>query len=365
MADLTTILDNLRADGTLQRIAVDPRTQFGIVGQPPLMGATILPEVTVPANAFTETEIRYRTFVANDGTRYSPVQKRPSGLLTGEFTVVLGNSDVGADFTAKDYEGLLRYLQSNQDMTATAAVINWVLRSINLPLVVKNEVQRWQAIVGASVVRAGDNGYSETVTYSNPAGHRVSAGGTWSNNTYDPYDDIQAGANKLYDKGFLVGRIITTRKVLTIMARNAKIASRAGQVRVLSNTDIIGRATIADINQMMQADGLPAFETYDNTYEDLSGIKRYLAEGTMIFIATTGRDIATQAAGTFPLPAFQRGTELGYTAIGTATGQLNPGRVVRVEAYENKPPRLEGEGWQTSLPVLTEPEAVFVITGIA
>jgi hypothetical protein len=364
MADLKTLLDSMTADGALTRIATDPRGQFGLPDRP-LVGATILPEATVESNAFVETEVRYKTFVANDGTRYSPVQKRPSGILTGEFTVVLGNQDTGAEFTARDYDGLLKRLESNQSMDAIASVTNWVVRTLNLPLAQRNEVQRWQAIVAASVVRQGDNAYSETVTYPNPSGHRVSAGGTWSSNSYDPYDDIQAGANKLYDKGFTVGRIITTRKTLTILTRNAKIAARAGQVRVLSASDVIGRASIADINAMMQADGLPPFETYDGLYEDLSGTRRYLAEGTMVFIATTGRDEATQAIGTFPMPAFARGTELGYTAIGRAAGQSAPGRVIRVEAFQNKPPRIEGEAWATSLPVITEPEALFVISGIA
>lgn len=364
MANLKALLDSMSADGTLARIAQDPRGQFGLTTQP-LLGATILPERLVPTNAFVEMNVRYKTFVANDGTRYSPVQKRPSGLLTGQFTVVLGNQDVGAEFTAEDYDGLLKYLDTRQDMTAIAALTNWGVRSINLPLVQRTEIQRWQAIVNGSVVRNGDNGFTETVTYPNPTGHRVTAGGTWSNNTYDPYDDIQAGANKLYDKGFQLGRIITTRAVITKLARNAKIAARAGQVRVLSTTDIVGRASIADINAMLQADGLPPFETYDGMYEDLSGTKRYLAEGTMVFVATTGRDEATQAVGTFPMPDFQRGSELGYTAIGRAAGQTDPGRVIRFDAFDNKPPRIEGEGWATSLPVLTEVEALYVISGIA
>jgi hypothetical protein len=32
---------------------------------------------------------------------------------------------------------------------------------------------------------------------------------------------------------------------------------------------------------------------------------------------------------------------------------------------EDKPPRVESEGWQTSLPVLMEPEAVVVINSIS
>jgi hypothetical protein len=37
---------------------------------------------------------------------------------------------------------------------------------------------------------------------------------------------------------------------------------------------------------------------------------------------------------------------------------------VRAEHKEDKPPRIEAQGWQTSLPVITEPEAIGVLTGI-
>ena len=45
--------------------------------------------------------------------------------------------------------------------------------------------------------------------------------------------------------------------------------------------------------------------------------------------------------------------------------QAAPGRVIRSEAFESKPPRIEAEGWQTSLPVVTDPEAVAVIESIS
>jgi hypothetical protein len=56
---------------------------------------------------------------------------------------------------------------------------------------------------------------------------------------------------------------------------------------------------------------------------------------------------------------------LGYTAIGRGAGQASNGRVIRAEAFDNKPPRIEAEGWQTALPVITEPEALAVISSIS
>ena len=55
---------------------------------------------------------------------------------------------------------------------------------------------------------------------------------------------------------------------------------------------------------------------------------------------------------------------IGYVGVGRAVGQRAPGRVVRVEAFNNKPPRIEAEGWQTTLPVIADPESIAVIKGI-
>ena len=79
-------------------------------------------------------------------------------------------------------------------------------------------------------------------------------------------------------------------------------------------------------------------------------------------MATTGQDESIDLGDTNSLMV---ANTLGYTALGRAAGQAMPGRVLRMEAFENKPPRIEAEGWQTSLPVITNPEAIAVITSIS
>ena len=79
--------------------------------------------------------------------------------------------------------------------------------------------------------------------------------------------------------------------------------------------------------------------------------------------ATTGRDQSIDLADQEPLIVFDT---LGYTAIGRAAGQTNAGRVIKTRVIDDsKPPRIEGEGWQTSLPVIQEPEALYIIQGIS
>lgn len=358
--DLITLVNDMSSDGYFTRIAQNRQAQFGLP-QRRYLGASILPERQVPENAYREDAIRYRTVIANDGSRYSPAQKKSSGQLVGSMLVELGNQDIAQELTGQDYDALIKFLNTNASMEAVAALINWTDTTINQALIQLLEKQRWEAIVDAQVTRVGDNSFREVVSYPNPAGLRVNAGGTWSSDAYDPFDDISATADKFYDTGHTLSRIIASRKVVSILTRNAKIAARAGSVRVLSSSDIIGRVSQAQLNSMLQADGLPPIETYDLLWRSETQTGRFLPDDAMVFISTTGQDTTIDWGDS------QRyvSDTLGYTAIGRPVGESAPGRVIRMWPFNNKPPRLEAEGWQTSLPVLTEPEAIRTIRAIA
>jgi hypothetical protein len=357
--DLYTLVQQMNADGYFTRIARDPRAQFG-PPQRTYLGAQLLPEREVTENAYREDAVRYRTVIANDGSRYSPAQKKSTGELIGTMLVELGHQDIARELTGQYYDALLKFLMTNASMEAIAQIIGWVETVINRALIELIEKQRWDAIVGAQVVRRGDNGFTETVTYPNPAGQRVAAGGAWSNDTYDPYDDIVGMADNFYDKGYELTRIIASRRVVSILARNQRIAARAGSVRVLSNSEIFGRVSQAELNSALQADGIPAIETYDLLYRTQTGSARFLPDNAMVFVSSTGQD---QSVDWGDNQRFVPDT-VGYTAIGRAVGQASPGRVIKMWPKDDKPPRLQAEGWQTSLPVLTEPESVGVISGI-
>ena len=363
MADIAGLVNQLMTDGTVPTLALNPQAQFGIAPRR-YLGAELLPERTVDENAYREESIIYRTVIANDGTRYSPTQKKGAALI-GSFLVELGNSDIATEFTSRDYDALLKMLQTRPTMDAAATLLNWLDRTVNLALIEKNEKQRWEAIVNASVVRSGDNGYSEPVPYSNPANHRAAAGGTWSNDSYDPFADILAMADLLESKGYTVGRIITSRTVLSILAGNDKVKARTGVATINASGQIsatAGRATRDAMNLALERDGLPPIETYDLQYRTQTGTGYFLSRSAFVLVATTGQDESIDLGDTNSLMVENT---LGYTAIGRATGQAAPGRVLRMEAKQDKPPRIEAEGWMTSLPVVTNPEAVAVITSIS
>ncbi len=362
MADLATIVNTMRADGTFDTIARNRRAQFGRTGRM-YKGPSLLPERLVEENMFREEAIRYRTVIANSGTRYSPTQMK-SGDIVGSFLVELGESDIARQFDSKVYDSLLRYLQSNQTMDAVASITNWLDTTVNLALIELEEKQRWEAIVDAAVVRTGDNEYAETVSYSNPAGHRAAQSAAWSTDSTDIYENIFTMADLLKSKGYTVNRMFTSSSVLAIMAGNNTVKTRTGIAVVNTSGQIqsaSGRATRDNINAAFQSDGLPPIETYDMQYRTQTGSGYFLKRDVFVLVATTGQDETIDFGDSeelFP-------DTLGYLAIGRAAGQSAPGRVIRAEAKEDKPPRIEAEGWQTSLPVIQHPEAIAVITGIS
>lgn len=367
--DLMTLVRQLMADGTVARIARNPLAQFG-TPEAPLLGATLLPEQTTLVNEYRETAIRYRTVIANAGSRYSPVQIKDGSVLSGEMLVTLADEDIGAQFTGRDYDALITLLGQRPAMDAAVRLINWLDVAVNRALVHLTEKQRWDAIVDAQVVRKGDNGYTETITYSNPSGHRVNAGGTWSDNNYDPYPDIIAGAQKLADKGYMVSRMIASRKVAYILARNAKMQGRVGGRIVVTPGGAMQSqprplVTLAELNAIFNADGLPTLELFESRYRDYAGTHRFLADTALVMVATTGREQVITETN------IENGNleiipdTLGYTAIGRPVGQTDAGRVIMMEPKADKPPRVEAQGWQTSLPVITEPEALYVVKAIA
>jgi len=388
--DIAGLVQTMIDDQAFFRLVNDPLAQFG-TSKENFLGATILPERPVPDNSFVEQAVRYRTPIANHGTRYSPVQIK-EGMIWGEVRVDLGNSDIGAEFTDKQYDELVRLMQKAYGingqgaqvgsairvptMQAMTQITNWVKTALVDPLLVRNEKDRWDAIVDAQVNMSGDNGYSETVTYPNPTGHRVNVGGTWSSNTYDPWTDVMAAAEFLRAKGYEVGRIIMPVQVRTILSNNLLMRQRAGKILIQTNllTGIPGRLTDGELNSLFNDDGLPAFELYDRQYftqgDAASSVTTagvtvygnwYLKRTVMVFIAKTGRDEEIDRGDMEPVVVQDT---LGYVGVGRPAGQPVPGKAVEIEMRTGKNKGIEGQAWQTSLPVILEPEAIYVLKNI-
>lgn len=362
--DLATLIARMRREGYFAMIALNLLAQFGTRTRR-YIGAELMPERIVMQNAYREYGIRYRTIIANDGTRYGPVQKK-RGDLVGDFMVELGNSDIGREMEAREYDMLIEALGRQLTPDAMARVTGWADLTLNRALIEHNERQRWMAICDALIIRRGDNDYYEEVPISNPTGHRVNAAGLWSDDTYDPYEnDILPMKRLLESKGYTIRRIITSGTVLSIMAGNAKIQARTGSlVAQVGGAISVVRASADQeaLGRMFQRDDLPAPEKYDLQFRTQTGAGFFLPRNVFVFVCSTDRDETIDLGDQGQIV---RDNVIGYQAVGRAAGQPAPGRVVRAEAFENKPPRVEGEGWQTSLSVIVEPEAIGCIKGIA
>jgi len=375
----------LDEDRYFHRVALNPLAQFGSEDQP-LLGARYLPEVLVGENSYEETQVRYRSMPALDGTRYSPAQLQSNGALVGSFKVDLGNTDTASQFTGQDHDGVIKLLMRDGEEEAIAQLIRWSDSTLVRPHTIKNELQRWEAIIQGQVTRKGSNGYSEVVNYHKPVGHRPEvSGGTagtpegWYSNTYDPYDDIFAGKEKLEDLGYMVTDMILTPKLFSVMRKNAEVAKRNSSVVVNASgqiTSLSSQISMAELNQINSDNGLPPFTSYNGGYESATGFKRFLdaPDGDRDYLIMLGRsqrqwdmktDYASRVEGidtsSFSDQAIVLSNTLGYYGVGRNVGQSSSGRTVLTEPQNRKPQGLYGEAYQAGLPVITEPDAIFVI----
>lgn len=363
MAELKSLINRMLEDGSFDTITRNPLAQFGSEARR-YVGATFLPERAVPSNMFREANIRYRPVLAKDGTAYSPAQIVGRSATVGEMLVELSYSDIAQQLKGEEYDRLQEMVRMGGEAEAEAEV-RLFLDNMIRGLVELDELRIWQALINAQVTGVGQNGRNWTVDYPNPANHRANAGGAWSNDAYDPFDDIVAMVDLLDSKGYRVSRIITSSRVVNLMASNPKVQQRSGVLQIsesgtLAMSGAFGIRSAA--NNSMTNSGLPIIETYDLSTEAEDGtITKFIPDDVMVFVSQTGRNATvTLETGTQVVP-----DTLGYLAVGRAAGQAQPGRVSFVEPFFDKPPRLEAQAWQATMPVITEPEAIAVIKSIA
>jgi hypothetical protein len=375
----------LQEDGHFARLALDPNAQFGSEDQP-MLGASILPEQFVTENAYEETQVRYRTQPALDGARYSPAQMQKSGHLVGSVKVELGNTDTADQLTGADHDGLVKLLMRGGDEQAIAQALMWTDKSLIRPHTIKNEIQRWQAIILGDVKRRGSDGYQEDVSFYAPNGHRpVVSSGTiaapqgWYNDSYDPLADIALGVETLEDLGYSVAGMFSSGKLTSVLKRNGEVAKRNSRVVINAGGTIAStsaRITDAQLRAILEEEEFPAITKYNGGYESPNGFKRFIDVAPnadrdyFVIVGRTERqwDMATSYAGAvdadlgdFADGAIVLGSTLGYYAVGRNVGQAAPGRTVFTEPQERKPAGMYGESYQTGFPVITEPQAIYVI----
>lgn len=365
MIDVRAMLEAMRKRGDFDRLANDPRIQFGPV-EAPLLGATLLPERPVRANIFRDSEIRFRSNIALDGARYAPVQFKDTGAYQASMLVELADSNIGSLFTADVYDALVQLLNNNASVEAEASLVRWFDNAVSLPMRWKTEKQRWEAFVDGKVVRQGQGIYQE-INYLNPSGHRVSLSAEkWSTGegSADPMVTLLAKKEFLAAKGYRVNRIVSCAAVRALLRANTFMQQRASGIVVLpsGSTTFLNTVTDEQIDNIFRANGLPPIEPYETRYQTTTGSYRFLADDVLCMFCTTGR---TEAIDMGPDENQKILTDtFGYVGVGLPVGEPAPGRKTLVTFDPGLPPSIAAQGAQTTLPVLTEPESFVILRDI-
>jgi hypothetical protein len=377
---LLTIAQELKRDGSFDKVMLNNLSQLGSLSMlnmgREMLGARYLPDEMRRKNEYREQSVRYRAVIATDGTPYTPPQL-VKGALVGSMKVEYGHHDVKVEMDASQIEALEDLIEMTAESRGEAAaelmaqqqLLDWVDTSVNLSLQLKKELQRWQAIVDAQVSRVFPGGTTETVAFPNPPGHRFNAGGLWSSDAYDPFDDIMAACNKLWSLGFNIDAMITSTSVVSLLALNEKVRTRAGYLSTSGGSVLpvsISGYGLADVNAAVRRSSsssqtMPDIVTYDLQYPTQSGTAYFLPRNCFVLIGSTGenRQILTDER-IFPLY-----NTLGYYGVGRVEGYKQPGPIIHVDTYDKKPVSIVGEGYMTGFPVITNPESICVIKNIA
>jgi hypothetical protein len=371
IATLSELLNEIEESGDLDELINNPAAQFGTPDEP-YEGARLLAEQPKEENMYKEDQVKYRSYVANAGSYYSPAQLNSAGELVGSFNVELGKTDQADQVTVQDYNNLMKLLNRKASREAILAAMRWMDNHILKPHLDLNEKYRWDAIIDAQVIRTGSNGYSETVPYPNPTDHRKSIpsgtvanpGGWYETDTsYDPFEDIFGVVDLLDKKGYKVNRILTGgRKIPSVLGKNPTVRERTSRITVSTAGQIEampGRATQAQINAYLNEEGIPPIEIYRKTYHTrANGETLFVPDNKLVFICSTGR---TQPVDLGDRGVLELANTLGYFGIGVPAGQFRPGRVVNTEERNLYPGGFYAEAIQMGLPVILHPEAIAVL----
>lgn len=389
VTDLIQLHEGFKEEGIFQKIATTQLLQFGTASKQ-MLGARILPERSVALNNFEEDQVRWRTFPALDSTRYSPAQLQDDGLLVGSYQVRLGYQNTASQLTAARLDNLLLAIENNQTgaTSADSRLIDFFTNLVNR-VMVKNEIQRWEAMLLRNVKRTGTGGYQDIANYPIEddsywvANVDKNGGGDGSGTASDPkgwfakdesYDpiaeDFLRAKDLLEDKGYRINNIYMDRVLANVFQRNPVIQRLANARWTVTADGDVGsvsqRASRAMLNGLMNDNELPGITVYNLGYQLPTSYARYIKPlGTpanrhfVLITAETDQD--TELYIEEKDESIILDNTMGYFAVGTCSGEPAPGRRSFSRVGEQHPVNVYGEVIQASLPVIQHPQALITI----
>lgn len=214
------------------------------------------------------------------------------------------------------------------------------------------ELARGQALVTGTVV-INENGVQATADFGRDSGNTVTAATLWSTvATATVLSDLITWSDAyLTLNGVRPAAILTSTAVARLMQRNAEVIDA-----IAGNQTGRTRVTAAELNDLLQSEGLPAVETYD-------------AQVTVA--GTTTRIVGANQLLLLPSPGSPDDSDLGATLWGTTAESMEPGYAM--EAGEepgivagvyksDNPVALYTNAAGIGLPVLANPNLSFAAT---
>lgn len=255
---------------------------------------------------------------------------------------------IGEQYVLGEYDQL-RLRQADEE------VRNLLLRDaarIAAAIDARFEVARGDALVNGSVTIQEDQ-LSMTVEFDRDPSMEVTAPVVWSDYANaDIVDDLENWLQAYSDlNGQQPGAVLTSRKVMRSMARNAQI-----QAQLFPNSPD-RRLTPGDLNAYLEEFGIPPITTYEAKVRKDGVETRIIPEDRFVFLP---------ASGTTPSDEGQLGATLWGTTLeaqepgyGIGSGD-HPGMVVAAFKESKTPVRVFTIGAAIGVPIMANPNLVMV-----
>jgi hypothetical protein len=233
----------------------------------------------------TNRTARYRSF---DGRIH--VSERDTGSEKRVRLLPLSSS-----LSMGEYERLqLEFARTSG--TNQAALANSVYNDAeNLTREVQHRLeQAWGDTVTDGKLTIAENGFNGEADFGVPAGHLVTAGTVWTNPAALVFTDIRTWTDVYVDtNGFAPDKMRTSTRILRAVQTNTELinairGSAAGATRV----------SLAEINDLLSAEGLPTFGPAYDTRVDVDGTStRVVADDKVVFTPPNVSDLGYTAFG--------------------------------------------------------------------
>lgn len=266
------------------------------------------------------------------------------GKLEGGKRVTLELPPLGRKIRIGEFDHIRDRNDETNQMRIAARATATAVKAVTERL----EVARADAL-NSGHIKIKENGFNVDVDLGRDAGLTVSAATTWDTAGSDPIQDLMAWVEAYADKnsGEVPGTIMGSRKILSVLQRNAAINS------AIKSTVGGTMVTLDSLNSLLGSFGLPSITTFDRRANVGGTVRRLLPEKNLYLLPAAGSNALGQTV-------FGRTAEADDPEYGLAVAEA-PG-VVAALHREWDPFGYWTHVTGIGLPIMTNPNASMVAT---